>query len=333
MRKKRGPAGKRIESIRRQQSPALVLENGGHIGNNTPPSMSNGDMDYEHFQQALSTASSGLEISENAETRSQASHWENSPSQTSPALHASIDPGLMSHVQELASPTSAPIPSLLRQNVSPDSTASILAQNEPLIPSLPVDSPSGTSEIFGHMLPQLTDGLPTTQDIWPPTVNEETILHWIDVYFKRLHPTMPILSRANMYREMLLRKHYTDHQYGAMLLSLCAFAMTQPVQIHEVAEAPSRSAQARMLIEECIKMRVTADFGEHPTLEMILTSFFLFACMFGNGQHGAAWHRLREAIDLAQSLGIHQPQSYEPLDSMTREKWLRTYLVLCVTER
>jgi hypothetical protein len=58
-----------------------------------------------------------------------------------------------------------------------------------------------------------------------------------------------------------------------------------------------------MLMEESVKMRVTADFGENPSIEMILTSFFLFACLFGNEQHKAAHHKLREAVDLAHSLG------------------------------
>ena len=88
-----------------------------------------------------------------------------------------------------------------------------------------------------------------------------------------------------------------------------------------------------MLMEECVRMRVSADFGEYPSIDMILTSFFLFACLFGSNQHKAARLRLREAIDLAHSLGIHLPQSYDGLDAERREQWLRTYLVLSVTER
>ena len=80
-------------------------------------------------------------------------------------------------------------------------------------------------------------------------------------------------------------------------------------------------------------MRVAADFGENPSIEMILTSFFIFACLFGSDRHKAAWHRLRESVDLAHSMSLHLPQSYEGLNSETREQWLRTYLMLSVTER
>jgi hypothetical protein len=170
-------------------------------------------------------------------------------------------------------------------------------------------------------------------EFWPKSISQEALLPWIDVYFKRLHPTVPVLNRTMVYQEMLLRTHHHDPQFGAMLLALCAFAMTQPVQIHEVASTPSRSVQARMLLEESIKMRMTVDFGENPSVHMILTSFFIFACLFGYGLHKAAHHRLREAVDLANSLNMHLPQAYDSLDPDTREQWLRTYLVLSVTER
>lgn len=201
-----------------------------------------------------------------------------------------------------------------------------------VFPSLPAESPADIADPFGAILDQDLPPL-AAADVWPSRVSEMTLLPWIDVYFKRLHPTIPVLNRTHLYSDMLLRKHRTDPQYGAMLLSLCAFAMTQPIQMHERASMPSRLVQARMLMEECVKMRVAADFGEEPTIEMILASFFLFACLFGSDQHKAARHRLREAVDLAYSLGLHLPASYEGLDPEKRQQWLQTYLVLSVTER
>ncbi|CAD0090131.1 unnamed protein product, partial [Aureobasidium vineae] len=202
-----------------------------------------------------------------------------------------------------------------------------------LLPSLPVESPTDdTFNLFAAIQEQDLSPIIEAVEIWPKTISQEALLPWIDIYFKRLHPTVPVLSRTMIYQEMLLRTHHHDPQFGAMLLALCAFAMTQPVQIHEVASTPSRSVQARMLLEESIKMRMTVDFGENPSVYMILTSFFIFACLFGNGQHKAAHHRLREAVDLANSLSMHLPQAYDSLDLETREQWLRTYLVLSVTE-
>jgi len=203
-----------------------------------------------------------------------------------------------------------------------------------LLPSLPIDSPPDDSfNLFATIPEQDLPLIVESVEFWPSSISQEALLPWIDVYFKRLHPTVPVLNRTMVYQEMLLRKHHHDPQFGAMLLALCAFAMTQPVQIHEVASTPSRSVQARMLLEESIKMRMTVDFGEDPSVHMILASFFIFACLFGNGLHKAAHHRLREAVDLANSLYMHLPQAYDNLDAETREQWLRTYLVLSVTER
>ncbi|KEQ86279.1 hypothetical protein M438DRAFT_333193 [Aureobasidium pullulans EXF-150] len=80
-------------------------------------------------------------------------------------------------------------------------------------------------------------------------------------------------------------------------------------------------------------MRMTVDFGEIPNIYMVLTSFFIFAFLFGSGQHRAANHRLREAVDLALSMDMDKPRAYDSLDPETRDQWLRTYLVLSVTER
>jgi hypothetical protein len=191
-----------------------------------------------------------------------------------------------------------------------------------LLPSLPIESPTDdTYNLFAAMHEQDMPQVIAAAEIWPNTISQEALLPWIDIYFKRLHPTVPVLSRTAVYQEMLLRTHHHDPQFGAMLLALCAFAMTQPVQIHEIASSPSRSVQARMLLEESIKMRMTVDFGENPSVYMILTSFFIFACLFGNDQHKAAHHRLREAVDLANSLSMHLPQAYDGLDLETREQW------------
>jgi hypothetical protein len=203
-----------------------------------------------------------------------------------------------------------------------------------LLPSLPVESPSDdTYHMFSDMPEQDVSINEVPVDFWPKYISQEALLPWIDVYFRRLHPTVPVLNRTMIYQDMLMRKHHHDPQYGAMLLALCAFAMTQPVQIHEVSSTPSRSVQARMLLEESIKMRMTVDFGEQPTVHMILASFFIFACLFGYGLHKAARHRLREAVDLANALSMHRPQVYDSVDEEARDQWLRTYLVLSVTER
>lgn len=296
VRKKRGPASKRLSEIRLHQRG------------------STGEQDAVRPLQSPPTCEARCALPSNDEGAS----WTQS---TSAQGSSDFTPDSYAHINHA-------------QQYTESTDQTIMASPSAFIfPSLPADSPSGSVDQFGSILEQDLPLLAATADVWPARVNEMTLLPWIDVYFKRLHPTIPILNRTNIYSDMLLRKHRTDPHYGAMLLGLCAFAMTQPVQIHERASMPSRSVQARMLMEECVRMRVSAEFGEIPTIETTLTSFFLFACLFGDSKHNAARHRLREAVDLAYSLRLHLPDSYIGLATEAKEQWLRTYLVLSVTER
>lgn len=168
---------------------------------------------------------------------------------------------------------------------------------------------------------------------WPPYISEASLIPWIDVYFDRLHPTLPVLNKSALFTRILMQEHRHDAQFSSMLLSLCAFALTQPINISEQLTSSSRTSQARLMMNEATKLRSSSDFGEHPTLEAILTSFFLFACLFGSNQHNAAWLRLREAVDLALTLRLNDPDSYRTLSPEEKSQRLQIYLVLSVTER
>ncbi|KAL4735261.1 hypothetical protein BDV11DRAFT_174005 [Aspergillus similis] len=107
------------------------------------------------------------------------------------------------------------------------------------------------------------------------------------------------------------------------------------IDISERPTSSSRADQAKVLVHEATRMRSSsADFGESPSIEAVLTSFFLFGYLFGSGQHNAAKLRLREALGLASTLGLDNPASYADCSSPEfKGQWLRTYLVLSVTER
>jgi hypothetical protein len=333
-RKKRGPVPGRIQ---RQRPKAISKESVLEFNDPAPTPLSNGatvispssTQDGAVLQRVSTTASDGATV---VDSRTCISH--ESPlafwTQNKDLSHFPRNESLSGHDLQLITNT--------HHDSTNQESMSAMSQhlNVPdfLYPSLPIDSPPDDSfELFATIPEQDLPPIVESVEFWPRSISQEALLPWIDVYFKRLHPTVPVLNRTMVYQEMLLRKHHHDPQFGAMLLALCAMAMTQPVQIHEVASTPSRSVQARMLLEASIKMRMSVDFGENPSVDMILASFFIFACLFGNGLHKAAHHRLREAVDLANSLSMHLPQAYDNLDVETREQWLRTYLVLSVTER
>lgn len=177
------------------------------------------------------------------------------------------------------------------------------------------------------------DALGTMVDIWPPYISEVSLIPWIDVYFDRLHPTLPILNRASLFTRFFLREHHHNPVFGSMLLALCAFAIAQPIFVNERSTSSMRARQAKSLIDEATKMRSSAEFGENPDLEAVLTSFFLFGCLFSSNQHNAAWLRLREAIDLAVTMGLNNPDSYRHLADEVRGQYMRARLILSITER
>lgn len=329
-RKKRGPASGRLAKLQRRLFKQCLGETvlkftGTPQGGSLVHRNADGSPSHDH-KQVSNRRSSTASTHDMAMLNPGATPW----TSTAVPYHTPATEGVQFHSwitehgmqEEPAFPSSMP--------------ASQQSLHDPklLLSSLPAESPTDDFlNLFAAIQKRDLSPVVETVGIWPKGISQEALLPWIDVYFKQLHPTVPVLSRTMIYQEMLLGTHHRDSQFGAMLLALCAFAMTQPVQIHEINSTSSRSVQAQMLLKESIKMRMTVDFGENPSVYMILTSFFIFACLFGNGQHKAAHHKLREAVDLANSLYMHLPQAYDSLDPETREQWLRTYLVLSVTER
>lgn len=168
---------------------------------------------------------------------------------------------------------------------------------------------------------------------WPSYISEASLIPWMDVYFDRLHPTMPVLNRSTLFTKMYLQEHRHNPLFGSMILALCAFAITQPIFISERPTSSSRERQAKLLMNEAMKMRSSFDFGERPTLEAVMTSFFLFGSLFGTNQHNAAWLRLRETIDLAQTMGLDDSNAYQGALGEETGQNLRAYMVLFITER
>ncbi|KAH8599672.1 hypothetical protein B0O99DRAFT_682090 [Bisporella sp. PMI_857] len=171
------------------------------------------------------------------------------------------------------------------------------------------------------------------EEFWPAYFTEEMILPWIDIFFDRLYPTLPLLDRTCLYRDMICKRHRKDRQYGAMILSLCAFALIQPVHMQERESISLSNNYARMLLDEAFRLHSRPDLGESPVLETVLTSFFMFGCLFGQQKHNAAWLKLREAIDVATILCIQLPEAYTFLSDLERTQRLRIFFVLSVTER
>ncbi|RAK79784.1 CeGAL family transcription factor [Aspergillus fijiensis CBS 313.89] len=343
--KKRGPTGHRVSQIRQQQN---------NLSLNHPPAQGASNSFPNAFPYHPNSSSRGDQVPQALRTQSWPIPSENpvsielAPSSATP----SIQPGWSTDASE--SQSNGGICWNERNDVEywlPDTLDAQLpvfdfpGNNILLKTSLPsiIETHSTSASLQAPTIPSTGATAPKTdivppdshhlQMVWPASIVEANMIPWIDIYFDRLHPTLPVLNRAALFIRMLAHEHRRNPQFGAMLLALCAFSLTQPIEIQERPTSSSRASQARSMMHEATKMRSCSDFGEHPTIEAVLTSFYLFGCLFGSNQHNAAWLRLREALDLAATMGLNNPDSYQDLPSEEKGQRLRTYLVLSITER
>lgn len=88
-----------------------------------------------------------------------------------------------------------------------------------------------------------------------------------------------------------------------------------------------------LLMEETLRVRKSYDHLENPTLNSLVTSFFLFGCFYGLDLHNKAWFHLREATTLAHILNMQKEDTYVQFDVVDSARRRRLYWLLFVTER
>ena len=170
----------------------------------------------------------------------------------------------------------------------------------------------------------------------PGLLTAEMIDTSITCFFEYLYPTMPILDQARM-EQAVLEQHSSIEAY-CLLSAFCAFVMLQPWLNASSPDRPRASpvqrvfVQSLRLVEETVRVWNSYDHKDNPTLADILIAFFLSAAYFGLEKANAAWIHLREAMTLAQLLGMHDESTYvrTDLDGPIRR---RLFWLLYVSER
>ena len=159
----------------------------------------------------------------------------------------------------------------------------------------------------------------------------------IEFFFANMYPTLPILHRGTIEYQSLNAETNVDNY--CLLTSLCAFMMIQPgmgipgdasgLDSHPGANLIS----GNLLLDETLRVRKSYDHLETPTINSLVTSFFLFGCYFGLDMHNKAWFHLREATTLAHILGMQREETYLEFDVVNAARRRRLYWLLFVTER
>lgn len=172
----------------------------------------------------------------------------------------------------------------------------------------------------------------TAQNRADAAFSESDVMPWINIFFDRLYPTLPIVNRFALYRDIVGRRQSQDPDFAAMVLSLSALALIQPVLREEHESMPSRVTLATKMLQASMKLR-SHTFGENLTVLSVVSSFFMFATLFGLGNQNAAWLRLREAVECGKIIGLHRPETYRHLSKDEKGQRFRLFLILSVTER
>ncbi|KAG4437513.1 hypothetical protein IFR05_007023 [Cadophora sp. M221] len=171
----------------------------------------------------------------------------------------------------------------------------------------------------------------------PGLLTNDMIKECIEFFFANMYPTLPILHRERLEQQAMYADQNVDTY--CLLTSLCAFMMIQPgmgipgdpLGLDSLPGANLISGN--LLMEETLRVRKSYDHLETPTLNSLVTSFFLFGCYFGLDLHNKAWFHLREATTLAHILNMQKEDTYVQFDVVESSRRRRLYWLLFVTER
>jgi len=149
---------------------------------------------------------------------------------------------------------------------------------------------------------------------------------------------MPILYRDQI-RQTVSDMSHSVEAY-CLITAFCAFMLIQPGIVLKTSQLMEESSSSitnpklgNVLMEESVRMRKGYDYVESPTVNTVITSFFLFGCCFGLNKHNTAWFHLREATALAQILGMQDENTYLFDNVIETSRKRRLFWLLFVTER
>ncbi|KAK9320923.1 hypothetical protein V1517DRAFT_327968 [Lipomyces orientalis] len=168
-------------------------------------------------------------------------------------------------------------------------------------------------------------------------VDIQTMDSLIESYICGMSKYYPLVDSTSLSVRLRAGVHTHNFEFGALVLSICAYVLLQPVfkrndALQDKPAVRERTKLAETLMDKAIAMRnMNLAFTERPSVDNILTSFFLCACLINRQLPHAAWSRLCEAVTLAE---IMEAQSLEDdIDTVNeREQRATLYRILAVTE-
>lgn len=185
-----------------------------------------------------------------------------------------------------------------------------------------------------------------------------TFAPYIKLFLEHIFPIMPVFDRNKLVADLTFRVEDPEPlslEEIAMFSALSAAVILQlnltveqensnPTENQEAFlgpdghyEPPNKdkvgSQVAASFISQSLSLRQQSDFIDSPTINWILTSFFLFAYHGHLERHTSAWYYLREAIGLSLELKLHVEEPYCTRDPGESQRRKRIFWLLFITER
>ncbi|KAF3195050.1 hypothetical protein TWF106_005779 [Orbilia oligospora] len=185
-----------------------------------------------------------------------------------------------------------------------------------------------------------------------------TFAPYVKLFVEHIYPIMPVFDRNKLVSDLEFRVDDPEPlslEETAMFSALSAAVIlqlnltmegegTEPRGSQETALGPSvpEETQTRIMvggqaaasfISKSLSIRQQSDFIETPTVNWILTSFFIFSYYGHLERHTSAWYYLREAISLSLELKLHIEEPFRRKDPGESQRRKRIFWLLFVTER
>ncbi|RLV91019.1 putative sucrose utilization protein SUC1 [Spathaspora sp. JA1] len=167
----------------------------------------------------------------------------------------------------------------------------------------------------------------------------ENLLPCLQIYQTFFPGVWPVVSVAQLI-SVLMNKSYNNSPDTLSAYSLsCAISAAVIVQVSFLKNKNHLFPISDIIknidfVSQSIRARDMFNYRLHPSLDTLLTSFFLYV-YYVNTETGtpAALNYLRESISTAQILGLHNPSTYTNKSPAEVHRMRKIYYLLLVTER
>ncbi|KAF3074433.1 putative sucrose utilization protein SUC1 [Trichoderma lentiforme] len=154
--------------------------------------------------------------------------------------------------------------------------------------------------------------------------------HYLGLYQQALYPVWPVVNIETLLNRL---RDSTDIEAYALAAAVSAVTIAQLKPASHEALGRFGGDDGAFMASESSRARHELDYMEHPSISVLLTSFFLHVSYANRGHIRKGAMLLREAITFAQMLSLDKAGHYANLPKLEAQRHLRTIWLLFVTER